>query len=474
MSNRLVSRGFFLLAFLACAAVQSVAGYTLEDSSWPGPAVAVRIQLGPSDTVLKDGSVSWNAVVENAFALWNEQMAHFRVTWTEAVPGTPAREGDNVTTIQFAAKVYGDSFGDDTLAVTLVDNSGSQTLECDVLFNTHFRFDSYRGSTIFEGEDTLFDLHRIALHEFGHVLGLDHPDEARPRQNVDAIMNSRIGDLDVLRNDDVSGIQFLYGKPVPAPPLSGNGHLANISTRMQVGLGDNVMIGGFILEGTRPKKVIIRALGPSTHLPGTLANPTLELHDQAGAVLMSNDDWRSSQEAAIIATGLSPASNLESALVATLPANGSSYTAIVRGANNTTGLALLEVYDLDSNDPANSKLANISTRGRVGTGNNVLIGGFIIAGAQTKTVVVRAMGPSIGVSGFLANPTLELRNSNGALLASNDNYTFDANVNAFHLAPSNQLEAALGEVLAPGNYTAIVRGVNNTSGVGLVEIYGVR
>jgi hypothetical protein len=233
------------------------------------------------------------------------------------------------------------------------------------------------------------------------------------------------------------------------------------------------MIGGFVIQGSRAKKIIIRALGPSTHLPGALANPTLELHDKTGAILKSNDNWRSSQAQEIIATGIPPANNFESAMVVTLPTN-SSYSAIVRGANNTTGVALLELYDLDSADPANSKLANISTRGHVGTGNDILIGGFIVLQPQTKNVVVRAIGPSSGVPGALANPSLELRNGNGALLASNDNYSYDYYVSLNHLVPRDTRESALSRILAPGNYTAIVKGVNNTSGIALVEAYGVQ
>ena len=473
ISNSLLTRILFFAALLFWISARIASAYALEGPSWPGPTVPVRVQMGPSNLILKDGSTSWNAVAENAFAIWNEQIARVQVNWSEAAPGTPAQEGDQFTTIQFGSTIYGESFDSSTLAITLVDSSGAQMSECDVIFNTKFRFDSYRGPMQFDSQGALYDLHRIALHEFGHVLGLDHPDQAKPPQKVNAIMNSHIGDIDGLQVDDITGIQALYGKPPLAPPAQGNGHLANISTRVQVGINDNVMIGGFILQGTRSKKVIIRALGPSTHLPGALANPTLELHDKTH-VVMSNDDWRTSQEQEIIATGIPPASDLESAIVTTLPANNSSYTAIVRGIGNTTGVALVEIYDLDSSDPANSKLGNISTRGLVGTGDNVLIGGFIITDAQTKTVVVRALGPSTGVAGAVANPTLELRNGNGDLLASNDNSPYDTYVVSYQLAPVNQLEAAVGKVLAPGNYTVIVRGVNSITGIGLVEVYGVQ
>ena len=463
-------RGLFFGAVFLIISARGGFAYSLENSSWPGSTLQVRIQLGPSNIVLRDGSVSWNDVAQNAFAVWNEQMARLKVGWTVAPPGTPTNAGDGVTEIQFGSTVYGDSFGSNVLAVTLVSHSGGQMLECDVIFNSRYHFDSYRGSL----STDLLDLHRIAIHEFGHILGLDHPDEAHPRQTVAAIMNSRTSDTDHLEADDIAGIRALYGTPAHAPPAIGNGRLANISTRMRVGTGDNVMIGGFVIQGSRAKKIVIRALGPSTHLPGALANPTLELHDKTGAILKSNDNWRSSQEQEIIATGVPPGNNFESAMVVTLPANNNSYTAIVRGANNTSGVALLEVYDLDSADPANSKLANISTRGRVGTGNDVLIGGFIVLQPQTKTVVVRAIGPSSGVPGALANPSLELHNGNGALLATNDNYSYDYYVWLNHLAPRDTRESALSRILAPGNYTAIVRGVSNTTGIALVEVYGVQ
>jgi hypothetical protein len=453
-------------AFLVACARAGFA-YSIENASWPGSTLPVRIQLGPSNIILRDGSVSWNDVAENAFAVWNEQMARLNVEWTIAAPSTPSQARDGLTEIQFGSTVYGDSFGSNVLAITLVSHSGAQMVECDVIFNSRYRFDSYRGP-LTPGTP---DFHRVAIHEFGHVLGLDHPD-ARPGQNVAAIMNSHTSDTDHLELDDVAGIQALYGKPARAPAAVGNGRLANISTRMRVGTGDNVMIGGFVIQGTRAKRLIIRALGPSTHLPGALANPTLELHSSTGAILKTNDNWRSTQEPEIIATGVAPANNFESAMVVTLTSNA-SYSAIVRGVGDTTGAALLEVYDLDSADPANSKLANISTRGQVGTGNDVLIGGFIILQPQAKNVVLRAIGRSSGVPGALANPTLELHNGNGALLVANDNYSYDGSVLLNHLVPTDTRESAFSRFLAPGNYTAIVRGVGDTTGIALVEVYGV-
>src|ERR1039457_2557624 len=181
--------------------------------------------------------------------------------------------------------------------------------------------------------------------------------------------------------------------------------LANISTRLLVETGDNVLIGGFIVTGTEPKKVIVRAIGPSLPLTGVLADPILELRDSSGGLIAVNDNWRSDQEAEIIATGIPPTNDLESAIVATLPANNSAYTATVRGVNNGTGIGVVEAYDLDRT--VDSKLGNISTRGFVQTGDNVLIGGLIVLGQDPLRVIVRAIGPSLPVPGALGDPTLE-------------------------------------------------------------------
>jgi hypothetical protein len=264
------------------------------------------------------------------------------------------------------------------------------------------------------------------------------------------------------------------------------GQLLNISTRLRVQTGDNVLIGGFIITGSDPKKVIVRGIGPSLSgtVQGFLADPTLELHHGSSTVA-TNDNWKtrpdgSSQQAEIEATTIPPTNDLESALVATLPANGAGYTAIVRGKNNTTGIGVVEAYDLDQT--ANSRLANISTRGFVDTGNDVLIGGFIAGNGLTK-VIVRAIGPTLvnaGVSNPLQDPTLELHDNNGVAIRSNDNWKIredgssqQAEIEATTIPPKNDFESALVQTLAPGNYTAIVRGANNTTGIAVVEIYAL-
>ena len=208
--------------------------------------------------------------------------------------------------------------------------------------------------------------------------------------------------------------------------------------------------------------------------PGALADPILELRNSFGGVIRSNDNWRTGgQETEIIATGIPPSDDLESAIVITLPANSFAYTAIVRGVSNGTGIGVVEVYDLDRT--VDSKLANISTRGFVQTGNDVLIGGLIVLGQNPLRVIVRAIGPSLPVAGALGDPTLELYDGNGALIASNDNWRSDqeAEIIATGIPPSNDLESAIVQNLAPAAYTAIVRGVNGTTGIAVVEAYNL-
>jgi hypothetical protein len=253
------------------------------------------------------------------------------------------------------------------------------------------------------------------------------------------------------------------------------------------------VIGGFIVQGNQSKRVIIRAIGPSLTqygVPNALANPTLELHNGTGALIASNNDWMTTiiggiitgnQVRDIMSSGYAPADGLESAIIADLPPG--DYTAIVRGVNDMTGVALVEVYDLS---PGNgSTLHNISSRAFVQTDANVMIGGFIVRGTQSKRVIIRAIGPSLsryGVSNALPDPTLELHNQTGALIAANDDWqhtilggiiTSDQvqSIRDSGLAPGQPSESAIIATLTPGNYTAIVRAKNIIVGVALVEVY---
>ncbi len=260
------------------------------------------------------------------------------------------------------------------------------------------------------------------------------------------------------------------GSPIATPPHT----LLNSATRMRVETGNNVLIGGFIIRGG-PKKVIIRAIGPSLRQAGIstpLDNPTLELHGGAGELITANDDWTTSpQKQEIIDSGIPPSDSRESAIVATL-AEG-NYTAVVAGAGGTSGVGLVEVYDL--NRSATGRLVNLATRGNIKTGDDVMIGGFIVGGNQNTRIVVRAIGPSLSsVPGALADPILELRDSQGNLLETNDDWGNSPHKQALidsTLAPTNSKESATLLALPPANYTAIVRGVNSTTGIGLVEIY---
>jgi T5SS/PEP-CTERM-associated repeat protein len=263
--------------------------------------------------------------------------------------------------------------------------------------------------------------------------------------------------------------------PIFVGPVLPPSDLLNISTRMRVQAGDNALIGGFIVTGTDPKKVIIRGIGPSlsSFFSGALADPTLELF-QGSTLLVSNDNWKTDQQAEIEATGIPPTNDLESAIVRTLTPG--SYTAVLRGKDNTTGIGVVEAYDLDQ--AANSTLANISTRGFVETGDNVMIGGLIVGppNGANATMVVRAIGPTLGnfgISGALQDPTLDLVNSDGVVIRSNNDWreSQESQIIAARLAPSDDRESALIETLAPGSYTAIVRGAGGTTGVGLVEAY---
>jgi hypothetical protein len=242
---------------------------------------------------------------------------------------------------------------------------------------------------------------------------------------------------------------------------------------MRVQTGDNVGIGGFIITGSAPKHMLLRAIAPSlTGVPGLLADPVLELHGPGTFTTITNDNWRDDplQEAAIIATGIPPTNNLESAIDVTL--NPGSYTAIVSGKNNTSGIALVELYDLS---PAVlAKLANISTRAFVDAGDNIVIAGFILGtNSGNDRLVIRGLG-AVGVPSPLVDPSLELRDVNGALLDSDNNWQDDpaqaAQISAVGLAPSAVLDAAIMATLPPGLYTALLLG-NGGTGVGVVEVY---
>jgi phospholipase/lecithinase/hemolysin len=258
------------------------------------------------------------------------------------------------------------------------------------------------------------------------------------------------------------------------PPLA---RATNIGTRGSVGTGQNVLIAGFMIAGNHPKKIVVRALGPSLAnfgVTGALADPTIALFNSSNVVVASNDNWRDTQQAELAASGYAPPSDLDSAIIVTLAPG--SYTAVASGKNSATGIALVDLYEAD-NSP--SIFQNLSTRGFVGSGDNVLIGGLVIGTGEPAVIVVRAVGPTLASAGItqpLQDPTLELRDANGALISFDDNWKANTPtaVKAALLPLTDDREAAIVASLAAGNYTAIIRGKNGTTGVALVEAYRLR
>ena len=296
-------------------------------------------------------------------------------------------------------------------------------------------------------------------------------------------VNSRIATIEKFTPDGSASLfastgfspAFIAVQAAPVTPT-----LVNISTRVRVLTGDDVLDGGFIIPGPGSTNVLIRGLGPSlagADLSGTLADPTLELHSGAtNEIIATNDNWKETQQGAIEATGIPPTVDSEAAIVANLPQG--AYTVIERGANDTTGIGLVEIYDLAAG--VGPELANISTRGFVETGINVMIAGFIMGGeaGESSSVIVRALGPSLsdaGLANTLQDPTLELRDSDGNLIAANDDWKADqqSEIEATGIPPAEDAEAALVATLGPGAYTAIEAGRDNGAGVGLLEVYNL-
>ena len=279
-----------------------------------------------------------------------------------------------------------------------------------------------------------------------------------------------------------TGAESGYSSPIAitAGSLPAGGQqvtLDNISSRVFVQTGNEVMIGGFIVQGTTPKTLVLRAIGPSLRaagVVGALPDPALDIRDATGALIATNDTWNQADAQALLALGLAPLDIREAALVLTLPAG--SYSAIVHGTgSNNRGVALFELYNLDR---TSGSVANISTRGKVGTGDDVMIGGFIVGGSTATKVIVRAIGPSLlsqGIPDALLDPTLELYNSDGSLIASNDSWRSDQEtaIVGTTIPPTDNREAAIIRTLAPSGYSAIIRGQNGSTGVALFEVYGL-
>ena len=470
------------LAAITVALASASFGYVREfDNGTPlawvkDRTVVMQLSLGSGTRNLRDAFTSFDDSAIDALKTWNPYLAHLQFSWVKNSPVTPA-QGDDEMSVIFDNKVFGDNFGSGVLAVTLLAYRNGNFEETDTVFNNAISWDSYRGNLT----PPVFDFHRVAIHEFGHTLGLDHPDQAQPKQNVVAIMNSRVSNLDTLAQDDINGVTSIYStgpayNAIPDAPV-----LMDLSTRGSTFTGNNVLIGSFIIQGSQPARLVVRCLAyslASYGIPGALGDSVIELHDANNNLIASNDDWFTSSDAATISSyHRDPPNSIESALLVTL--NPGNYTAIVRSFSSAqqpaqSGVALFEVYDLRS---SSSRLGNVSSRGQVAAGSNVLIGGLILGGNTAKPVIIRALGPSLtqfGVTGVLADPALQLRDGNGNLVEANNDWQQSpeaATTIAHGKAPSNAKESAMAPALNPGNYTALVTGVGGTTGTALIDVY---
>ncbi|HEX4631524.1 MAG TPA: hypothetical protein VH188_11230 [Chthoniobacterales bacterium] len=356
---------------------------------------------------------------------------------------------------------------------------GPQAFDLVITFPTPFHYDPAQGNLLVDIRNASGATHDPANDQ--EIDATSATGDATSRvYNLGDVNAASAGTTGSSFQMDTLGAVMRFVSTLTAPTVTPPHILLNSATRMHVGTGDNVLIGGFIIRGGS-KKVILRGTGPSlagAGVQGALADPTLELHGSAGELITSNDNWVSSpQKQEIIDSGIPPKDDREPAIVATL-AEG-NYTAVLAGVGGTSGVGLIEIYDLDRS--ATNRLLNLATRGRVETGDNVMIAGLIVGGTQNTRIIIRALGPSLAtlappVPDALADPTLELRDAQGNLLETNDDWVnspYKQVIMDSTLAPPNDKESAILRALPPANYTAIVRGVNDATGIGLVELYNL-
>ncbi len=587
-------------ATLVALFARSSLAYDLTGGSWNNGDIVMHLQLGVPAAPLSDGASDWNTIAESALSDWNTHLQRCRLT---VVRNSTAevRNGNRINNVVFRPDIFGSAFGGRTLAVTagFTNRATARFTEQDVVFNSNLAWDSYRGPL----RGSTRDFRRVALHEFGHVLGLDHPDEAVPPQAIVAIMNSTVGSLDTLMSDDVTGVKTLYDAgtgggaaggaiPViaahpqsrnvqvgdsytmsvtvtgtgpftyawgfrpdgstttgtfdlatgpsytigsvqavdggvytavvrgpggtvvsnsarltvtPGPAVSPDTTLANISTRGIVTTGNGALIAGIVIGGTTPKPVLVRAIGPGLAdfgVGGALLDPALRIVDSRdNRTVAENDDWDAGGSVAAIEAAARRLGAFtlrrgtrDSAVLTTLPPG--SYTAVVTGVGDLTGISLVEAYDADADavTARSRRLVNIATRGQVFGGESVLIAGLVVTGPGPRTFLIRGIGPTLlkapfNLSGALLDPFLEIYRGE-TLLRENDDWDSPVNgqpalretarkVGAFPLVETRDaalrtgLDSAMLITLPPGSYTAKLSGFEGATGIGLIEIYEV-
>jgi hypothetical protein len=433
-----------------------LAAYSLIGGSWPSGDIPIRIQLDATATQttsfpLADNSASWNAVALSALNDWNAVLGRSRLVGTTS-SSTASAEGDGITTVAFASTIYGDAFDTFTLAVTITDNYDDDKTptvkihEADLIVNTGLTWNSYRGTL----QSDPVDLRRVILHEFGHVLGLGHPDEASPPQNVITIMHSTVSNTENLQADDVAGVRFLYNTPLVTPKVT----LQPMSQTVNV--GDPVALA-FAVNGQSTPPPANELLSYSWFFKATGA----ESFEKLFTLNTPNLAFGSTQ----------------------LPDAGSYYLEIMTPDTTVdSNTVTLTVNPIATN--ATTALRNLSTRGTAGAGAHSMIAGFVVKGTSSKTVLIRAIGPTLatfGVTGTLADPQLTLRDNNSTTVATSlaawdsgpnaDNIrTTSGRVGAFAL-PAGSRDAVILTTITPGSYTAQATSRSGATGNALIEVY---
>jgi hypothetical protein len=431
-----------LSAASALLAAANTRAFDLIGSSWADGTIVMHLQLGQPAGPLADGSPSWTSVAESALAEWNQYIVRSQFTVVRDSTATVSRS-NRINNVIFRQDIYGQAFDSRTLAVTLGSTSTAtgRSVERDVVFNSNRTWDSYRGSL----RNGVAEFRRVALHEFGHVLGLDHPDQATPAQFVNAVMNSTItSGTETVRPDDIEGARALYN-------VGGVSAIPSIAAHPQ---SRTLQVGDSYTFSVTANGAGTLTYTWSFRAPGAFTDETFRL-----------------------ATG--PSYTIGSVQ----PADAGTYRVTVSGSGGVvaSNVATLTVTPVTTS--RDTLLANISTRGVVGSGSGVLIAGLVVGGTTPKNIFIRAAGPALsdfGVSGALADPVLTIVNKDSQVVASNDNWenggnaaavtAASARLGAFQFKPGSRDAAALA-TLAPGNYTAVVSGAGNLNGVALVEAY---